>query len=238
MSVYRERFDQTLRHRQPDRPPMDLNGTDMTGLDGGLRRLAPLLDIPAEAGPHEVDEAVLVALDIDIRDVGGILVPEGTQARQVSATERLDAWGIGYRWNGHHYEAVTRPLAGASLRDLERYPWPDPEKLDRRHIAALGQEARRLHDQTPYVVCARHPVFGVLELGLWMCGYDEFFLRMAAEPEFVRRFFEIVWAYQRRVLELYYGAVGPYIHYTTSGDDFGEQRGPLISPAMFREMVL
>jgi uroporphyrinogen decarboxylase len=78
----------------------------------------------------------------------------------------------------------------------------------------------------------------VLELGLWMCGYEEFLMRMAAEPEFVRRFFDIVWSYQRRVIEIYYGALGPYINYTTSGDDFGEQRGPLLSPAMFRELVL
>jgi uroporphyrinogen decarboxylase len=110
--------------------------------------------------------------------------------------------------------------------------------MDRRRIDRLTETARYLCERTPYVVCARHPVFGVLELGLWMCGYDEFFLRMAAEPEFVRRFFDIVWAYQRRVVEIYYGALGPYVHFTTSGDDFGEQRGPLISPAMFREMVL
>ena len=237
-SVYRDRFALTLRHRGVDRPPMDLDGTDMTGIDGGPRRLAPLLGIPSRGTAAELDEAVLEALDIDIRDVGGILVPEGTQERRVSETERVDAWGIGYKWNGHHFEAVTRPLAGASVAELERYPWPDAEKIDRRRIGALREEARRLRDETPYVVCARHPVYGVLELGLWMCGYDEFFLRMAAEPEFVRRFFDIVWAYQRRVVEIYYGAVGPYIDFTTSGDDFGEQRGPLISPAMFREMVL
>lgn len=237
-SVYRERFALTLEHRAVDRPPMDLDGTDMTGIDGGPRRLAPLVGIPGGGRPEETDEAVLVSLDIDIRDVGGILVPEGAQERRISPTERVDAWGIGYRWNGHHFEAVTRPLAGASMADLERYPWPEAEKLDGRRIAWLREEARRLHDETPYVVCARHPVYGVLELGLWMCGYDEFFLRMAAEPEFVRRFFDIVWAYQRRVVEIYYGAVGPYIHFTTSGDDFGEQRGPLISPAMLRDMVL
>jgi uroporphyrinogen decarboxylase len=237
-SPRRERFALTLDHRAVDRPPMDLDGTDMTGIDGGPRRLASLLGIPARGTPQETDEAVLVALDIDVRDVGGILVPEGTQERRVSETERVDAWGIGYRWNGHHFEAVGRPLAGASIDDLERFPWPQADRIDPARIAAIREEARRLHDQTPYVVCARHPVYGVLELGLWMCGYDEFFLRMAAEPEFVRRFFDIVWAYQRRVIEIYYGAVGRYVHFTTSGDDFGEQRGPLVSPAMFRELVL
>jgi uroporphyrinogen decarboxylase len=237
-SPHRERFALALEHREPDRPPMDLDATDMTGIDGGPRRLGPLLGLPARGSADEQDEAVLVALDIDIRDVGAILVPEGTQERSISPTERVDAWGIGYRWNGHHFEAETRPLAGATMGDLERYPWPDPEKIDRRRIEALAREARRLREETPFVVCARHPVFGVLELGLWMFGYDEFFLRMAAEPELVRRFFDIIWGYQERVVEIYYGALGPWIDYTTSGDDFGEQRGPLISPAMFRELVL
>jgi uroporphyrinogen decarboxylase len=88
------------------------------------------------------------------------------------------------------------------------------------------------------VVCARHPYFGVLELGCWMCGFDDFLYRMAGEPEFVQRFFGIILDYQHRVDEIYYAAVGPYIHFTTSGDDFGSQNSPLLSPAMFHDAVL
>jgi uroporphyrinogen decarboxylase len=236
---YRERFERTLARQDVDRPPMDLGSTDMTGIDGGPRRLAPLLGISATRGTDaERDEAVLRALDTDIRDVGGILEPLRSLARRVSATERIDAWGIAYRFNGHHDEAVGRPLSGAGIDDLARYPWPDPEQLDPVAIRAIGELARHYRQDTPYVVCARHPYFGVLELGCWMCGFDDFLYRLAAEPDFVHRFFEIVLAYQRRVDEIYYAAVGPWIHFTTSGDDFGAQTGPLLSPSMFRSMVL
>lgn len=237
-SLQRERFACTLAHQAPDRVPMDLGATDMTEIDGGPRRLAPLLGIAADAPDAEVDEAVLRALDIDIRGVGGILQPAGTLARQVSATEIVDMWGVGYRFSGHYFEAVSRPLQGATLDDLDRYPWPDPDRLDPAVIAAIAERARFLYERTPYVVCARHPCHGVLEVGCWMCGYDDFLYRMAAEPEFVHRFFDIVYAYQQRIEELYYAAVGPYIHFTTSGDDFGMQTGPLISPAMFADLVL
>ena len=237
--TFRERFAETMAHHGVDRPPMDLGSTDMTGIDGGPRRLAPLLGIDgSRAGPEETDEAVLRALDIDIRGVGGILEPAGSQARRVSATERIDAWGITYRFNGHHHEAVGRPLAGADVDALDRYPWPDPDKLDRPEIRRIAERARFLRESTPYVVCARHPYFGVLELGCWMCGFDDFLYRLAGEPEFARRFFEIVLAYQRRVDEIYYAAVGPWIHFTTSGDDFGAQNGLLLSPPMFRSAVL
>lgn len=236
-SPYRERFRRTLAHQDVDRPPMDLNSTDMTGIEGNPRRLAALLGVAEQATPEATDEAVLRALDTDIRDVGGVLSPPSELARQVSDTEMTDCWGIGYRWNGHHYEAVGRPLAGATLDDLERYPWPDPDRIDPGVYDGLREKARRLFEETPYVVCARHPVLGVFELGCWMCGFDDFLYRMAAEPEFVHRFFEIILGYQKRVIAAYYGAVGAYVHYTTSGDDFGTQTGPFLSPRMFRQVV-
>jgi uroporphyrinogen decarboxylase len=238
-SLYRERFACTLAHQVPDRVPMDLDATDMTGIDGGPRRLAPLLGInpSAFASDADTDEAVLRALDIDIRGVGGILPTDSKLARRVSATELIDMWGIGYRFNGHHFEAVDRPLQDATLADLDKYPWPDPDRLDPAVLTGIAERARFLYERTPYVVCARHPCFGVLELGCWMCGFEDFLYRLAAEPEFVRRFFDIIHAYQTRIQARYYAAVGPYIHFTTSGDDFGTQTGPFLSPAMFADLV-
>jgi len=235
--TYRQRFARTIAHQEVDRPPMDLNATDMTGIDGGPRRLAGLLAVDTTTAPDKQDEAVLVALDTDIRDIGGVLEPRGELARQISSTERINNWGIGQTFNGHHYEATGRPLEGASIEDLERYPWPDPERLDRAIIRGLRQKAKYLFEETPYVVCGRHPVFGVMELGCWMCGFDDFLYRMAGDQDFVHRFFQIVWKYQKRIIELYYDAVGPYIHFTTSGDDFGTQKGPFCSPGMFKELV-
>ena len=85
-------------------------------------------------------------------------------------------------------------------------------------------------EETDYVVVAEHPVYGVFELGCWMCGFDDFLLRVAGDPDFVRRFFDIALDLQKRFIQPYYQAVGEYIHLTTSGDDFGMQTGPLISP--------
>lgn len=249
---YRERFGLTLAHRDIDRVPMDLDSTDLTGIDGGPRRLADALGIRPCASDAETDEAVLQALDTDIRGVGGILEPNlpptcvhGTgqargkpAVRRVSETDVVNAWGITSRWNGHHYEMVGHPLTGATIGELEKFPWPDPKAIDGRRIRELGERARYLYEKTPYVVCGRHPVFGVMELGCWLCGYDDFLLRMAAEPEFVLRLFEIISEYQHRVDEMYFGAVGRYIHFTTAGDDFGTQTGPFVSPSKFRELVV
>jgi uroporphyrinogen decarboxylase len=42
---------------------------------------------------------------------------------------------------------------------------------------------------------------------------------------------------QLAVIEPYYRALGPYIDLTTSGDDFGMQTGPLLSPGMYADLV-
>lgn len=217
---------------------MDLAATDMTAISGGPRRLADALGLsPARSSAAELDERVLQALDIDMRCVGGILSPASPLTRALPSTERVDCWGITYRFNGDHDEAVGRPLAGATLDDLERYSWPDPARIDPAQLDAMAARARHLFEQTPYVVCGRHPYFGVFELGCWMCGFDDFLYRLAGEPEFVQRFFEIILAYQQKVDALYYGRIGPYLHFTTSGDDFGTQRAPFMSPTMFRAAI-
>jgi uroporphyrinogen decarboxylase len=234
---YRQRFAATLAHQQTDRPPMDLGSTDLTEIEGNPRVLARLLGLPANLAAEDADEAVLRALDTDIRGVGGILVPANTLSRRVSDVEYINEWGIGYHFSGHHYEISHAPLAGASIADLDKYPWPDPERIAPDTIAALRARAQYLYEKTPYVVCGRHPYFGVLELGCWMCGFDDFLFRMADEPEFVHRFFTIIAAYQKRVDEIYYGALGRYLHFTTSGDDFGTQTGPFLSPAMFHDLI-
>ena len=43
-----------------------------------------------------------------------------------------------------------------------------------------------------YVLVAEHPVYGILELGCWMCGYDDFLLKCAMNPDFVKLFFQKV----------------------------------------------
>jgi len=235
MLTYRERFARTLAHQAVDRPPMDLGATDMTEVSGGPRALATALGLDAQAA--DADEAVLQALDIDVRSVGTVLSPASPLACTRANGDQVDCWGVVRRSTGHSWEIVENPLRGADLDALERFPWPDPERLDPAALRRLGAEARRLHETTPYVVVARHPVYGILELGCWMCGFDDFLARLAMDEEFVERFFARVWAYQKRVQELYFTEVGRWCHLTTSGDDFGSQAAPLLSPAMFRRLI-
>ncbi len=239
---YRERFSATIRHQPVDRAPFDLAGTSLSTVDhpDTVQKLQAVLgfNTPYDGWYEKFDERILQALDIDIRRVGDILRPESPLTTPVRNNAYTDCWGIRRVFTGLYWDIQNPPLKGAEIADLDRYPWPDANRIDRQLIAKFREQARRLNQETDYVVCGEHPVYGILELGCWMCGFDDFLLKMALEPEFVQKFFDKVLAYQKQAIELYYGAIGEYIHFTTSGDDFGTQTGPFVSPDMFDELIL
>jgi uroporphyrinogen decarboxylase len=71
-----------------------------------------------------------------------------------------------------------------------------------------------------------------------MCGYDDFLARMAGDLDFVQVFFDKVLEIQMSLIEQYYSVLGPYMDLTMSGDDFGMQTSPLVSPSTFEELIL
>jgi len=229
-----------MSHQEADRVPLDLAGTSLTdinpGVAQGLRDLLGFQDDPP--GPYAAfDERILQALGIDFRRVGS-LIGSGDRPVRGQTGRRVDMWGIERAWTGHYWDIVHAPLRGATCADLERYPWPEPELwFSEAQLLAYRAEAQRLWTETDCVVVAEHPVYGVFELGCWMCGFDDFLLRLAGDPDFVRCFFDIVLALQKRFILPYYQAMGDFIHLTTSGDDFGMQTGPLLSPRAFRALV-
>ena len=155
---------------------------------------------------------------------------------EVSARAKVDCWGIRRELHAGQWQITHSPLRGASVDDLKSYPWPEAS-IDEKQLATWESQAKSLRDRDQYVVVAEHPVYGILELGCWMCGYDDFLMRLAADVDFVQLFFDKVLEIQLSVIEQYYSVLGPYIDLTTSGDDFGSQNGPLISPAMFESLI-
>ena len=232
----RDRFLASMERRPVDRVPFDIGGTSLTGMRPLCRqRLRQVLGFP-EPPRGSGDERLLEWAGTDFRNVGGIVRLPSRVAGRLSDRAEIDCWGVRRERIDGEWQIVNPPLRGATAADLDAYPWPEP-RIDEAWLAACRQRAQELRREARYAVVGEHPVFGILELGCWMCGYDDFLLRLAADPEFVKRFFDRVLAVQLAVIETYYAALGPYLDLTTSGDDFGSQNGPLLSPAMFEELV-
>ena len=236
----RNAFEQTINHQNPDHLILDLGGCPLSGMDGNAaKKLSDLLGYRGYETlmGYGIDEWILKYLDIDTRGVGWILRPEKSVYQKISATEYIDEWGLRRVFTGMYWDIVENPLRGATLMDLENYPFPDPYTISQKELDEIAASAKKLYRETDYIICASHPTYGIFELGCWMCGFDDFMIKMALEPEFVTRFFEIIFNYQKVVSEMYYSAVGDYIHYTSSGDDFATQSSTFISNDMFNEMI-
>ena len=240
-SNYRERFARTLAHQPVDRCPIDLGGTPQSTVEIGrtVDELAAYLGL-AGARPadyEKFDRRILEHFDVDVRRVGDLIEYDTGRQRIISTTEIIDCYGIRRRFSGLYWEIVDGPLHGATIDDIAAYQFPTPAQAAHGTFEQLAEQARFLYEQTPYVVVGEHPVFGVLELACWLCGYDHIMMLLALDPEFIHLLFGKILAFQKEIIREYYGRLGRYLHLTTSGDDFGTQKGPFMSPAMWREFV-
>jgi len=111
-------------------------------------------------------------------------------------------------------------------------PGPLVEGPDGARLLAEG--ARRLRAQTDRAIIG---LFGgnLLEMGQFFYRNDNFLLLLAANPRRAHQFLDRVVQIHLRNLENFLAAVGPYIDIILFGDDLGMQRGPQISPKMYRE---
>jgi len=237
--THRERFTAAVTHCQTDRVVLDLCGSPQTLVDYQVTkdRIAELLGISGEKqGDFCIDERALAALEIDTRLVGGEPTPLSSHNR-VENGILYNSFGIGYCETNGHYEICSNPLKGCTIDEMLAYEFPDPDNVDRSLIHQWAALAEYLHNHTDYAVIAGSPMQGTFELGCWMFGFDDYLYRLAAEPEMVHAFSERVLNYQKRMIEIYYGALGRFIDCTTSGDDFGTQTGSFMSAEMFDDMV-
>jgi len=103
---------------------------------------------------------------------------------------------------------------------------PEGEKI-------LAQGAAKLRASTDRAIIA---LFGgnLLETGQFFYRNDNFLLLLAEDPERAERFLDNLVEIHLKNLEKFLAAVGPYIDIILFGDDLGMQKGPQISPQMYR----
>jgi len=228
-----------MNHQDPDRPPLDLGATSLTGMRPACqRRLADTLGFAGvpQVSNNGVDERILTWAGTDFRSVGAIVDLPSSSKRRISDACYVDGWGIRREKLDGEWQITHSPLKGASRKELKTFDWPEP-RIDETFLRKWERDAKALQQANRHVVVGEHPVYGILELGCWMCGYDDFLLKFAVDPDFIRTFFEQVLSIQLAIIEIYYGVLGPYLHLTTSGDDFGTQMGPFMSPEMFDQLI-
>lgn len=111
---------------------------------------------------------------------------------------------------------------------------PGPLASGDEGLQRLEDGAKALRARTSRAIIG---LFGgnLLEMGQIFFRNDNFFLMLAGAPDRAHAFLNHLTQIHLANLERFLKAVGPHIDLVLFGDDLGSQRGPQISPAMYRE---
>ncbi|MBN1910058.1 MAG: hypothetical protein JW818_09990 [Pirellulales bacterium] len=232
MMTPRERVLAALNHAQPDFTPCDYYATREIharliahfGLTGG-----------DEADRHlDGDNQIAQRLGTDIRYVKPPYT--GPALPTFDDGSYMNLWGVRRRpvpnEFGEYDEPVDSPYAAwETVEQAETFPWPDPDWFDYDAVPAL---------------CARYPDMAIVAGDFHVQDYingvafgrgiERVLLDIALEDPvylfLVHKRHDFYMRHIERVLE----AGGGRIDLVLCGDDFGSQRGPLISPATFDKL--
>jgi uroporphyrinogen decarboxylase len=151
-----------------------------------------------------------------------------------------DEWGIGRtRVNrvdgGYYYEMVKHPLAGATLEEVEAWPWPDP--YDPGRTDGLREKLLRIREETDKAIMFKSST-AIWEQSWWTYGMQDWMVDIVLQPDVVGAIMDKVTEVAVGMMEVGMEAVGDLVDIVRlSGEDLGTQLAPMISPKMFDAMV-
>jgi hypothetical protein len=139
------------------------------------------------------------------------------------------------RWTCHDLRRksnIDLLRAGATLREIHDYAWPDPAWMDVSQIRSAALAYRREYailggDWSPFW----HDAIDLL-------GMEDLLFKMHDEPALVDALLQHVVDYYFEVSRRIFDAAADAIDIFFIGNDFGSQFGPLVSPEWFARFLL
>lgn len=239
----RERVVAAINHKEPDRVPIDLNGTIVTSLTRtAYAALRDYLRMPPDAAPrisHGPMDTVRAAEDLlerygaDTRPLA-LRPPSRTAERPMPDGTYYDEYGHRWRRASYYWDVVEHPLAGKGLEDLAATPWPD--EADEGRYAGMEEEARSLAAGDRCVVFDI-PGLGPFEGACFLRGHGDFCADLYGDPAFAEALLDKVTDSCIRFWDEILRRAGPYVDVVAQGDDVGMQNAPFMSTDMYRRFI-
>ena len=246
---HRDRLLTALAHEEPDHVPFDLGSHGATGIHWkaylDLRKYLGLPDRPVRIWDTMqqlayCDEDLLQVLQADARLLERD-PPSGWRMSIVAhdgGQSYVDEWGIMFHMpeGGLYFDPRGHPLAGVeTVQEVKRYRWLDP--ADPARFRGLAERARRLGETTGAAVALGSCCVGFLEGINWLRGFQQSMIDLLVNPRLCQAIMEKIAefkiAYWSAVLPL----VKDCVDVVSESDDMGGQRGPLISPDLYRKYI-
>lgn len=249
MMARRDRLIDTMKRRGVGPVVLDLGSSPNTAITKiAYQSLVSHLGIKTLSEPRifhkpfqlvDVDDEVLDALNIDTRAVGGP-PPEVSIEQNLPDGKFRDTWGIIWRpaYLGDdllYYEIEDSPLSLGTKDELLNHLWPDPSDVQWLH--GLRKKATALRKQEDRLLVGHHGDTSIFENARDVRGMVPFMMDLIRDKSYAHALLEKITEIQCKKMAAYLGEVGDYLDVVCIGDDLGGQEHPLISPALYRDMI-
>ena len=246
---HRERILTTLSHKEPDHVPIDIGGSDVTGIHrDAYRHLARDLgmqeDVPICETFQQValpDEALLKQFEVDVRPI----YPNGPDNWELvlkdteKYTTLIDEWGV--KWampkaGGLYFDMVEHPLSGVKeASEIARINRPDGRNPGR--FKNLRKYAEQIRSNTNAALIMVPVYGGIFESAFWLRGYQKFFEDLGGDPAMVEAVLDMTLEFRMEYWGRALEELGDLIDVVVEYDDLGHGKGLLISPKMYQRYL-
>jgi len=226
----RDRVLKALNGEKVDRPPAFMTLTPETAM-----KMSKHMNLPYEEPLDSMLSTRISHMDLLTKmgnDCVGIAAtaPKNFPTRIIDEEKKVSVneWGMKFIDVGIYFEFFEYPLAHAkTVEDIENYDWPDPMAEGR--FDAAEEAIKKYGDEYAIVADLETSFF---ETSWYLLGMEKMLMDMAMGEEYIFALFDKVMKINteigKKLIEM-----GADIIW--AGDDFGTQRGMMISPDMWRE---
>ena len=252
----RERLLTALAHREPDRIPLDLGSTQVTGIHViAYQKLRQALGLPSvKPQPYDSiqglavpDEDLIARLGVDVHGMN----PLNSHNWKVIETEIQDEksgelywsyhdeWGITHRKprpDGLYFSLWQAPLDKPELtsQDIIKHAWPRMD--DPQRIAGLREKAEA-YRAAGYAVVLKDPFAGIFEMAQRIVGMENLLMMMASDAALAGVLFDRLTELKLEFWDMALSGLGDVVDVISHADDYGTQVSQIISPRMFRQQI-
>ncbi|NLB72889.1 MAG: hypothetical protein GX795_02505 [Firmicutes bacterium] len=121
-----------------------------------------------------------------------------------------------------------------TLSDIDRHPWPDPTQAA-YSILETSDSIQRLSSEYPVVL--KPLAGGFFEMAFWVRGFEQFYMDLAGDHALACRVMDRLLEIEMNYYDLLLDRIGQHIDIVQEGNDLATQKGLMISPATYRQLV-
>ncbi len=224
----KERVIRALRNQEPDRIPIFANLTPQIAEKLGKKMGLPYKSVDSFLSNRISYNEILLKLGNDAVGIGAARSKESPTIMMEDGRLK-DEWGIVYDEIGLYYEAVERPLAEVvDIADLNKYKFPSADASGRFELAEKMVE--KYGNEYAIIATLETTMF---EKAWGLVGMEKYLMDLSAKNPYTIELLDRLKEYSidcgKKLIKL-----GADVIWT--GDDFGTQKGMMISPNMWREI--